>query len=189
MPFSFLIPQPTLFSSQQHTPTHWINSIGLFLALWHDRKHIVPYLLGLVACSACVVASFCVEAAVQAFMNELSLRQRLGDGTDPTVMSLQRQWEERELYETSHSFFRLSVLFSPLCPLPASLVLWWVHITGWWLIPPLRSPTRDAPLLSSPAPSCPAQPCLFQPHRLWPQSQKSQFHAHALAHRRRGLLI
>lgn len=51
------------------------------------------------------------------------------------------------------------------------------------------SPTRDAPLLSSPALSCPAQPCLFQPRRLWPRSQKSQFHAHALAHRRRRLLI
>lgn len=51
------------------------------------------------------------------------------------------------------------------------------------------SPTQDAPLLSSPALSCTAQPCLFQPCRLWPESQKSQFHAHALAHRQRRLLI
>lgn len=93
-----------------NTHTHSLDKLyRLFIAQSHDRKHIVSYLLGLVACSACIVASFCVEAAVQAFMNELSLRQRPGDGIDPTVMSLQRQGEERELYETSHSF---------VCPLP-----------------------------------------------------------------------
>lgn len=41
------------------------------------------------------------------FMNELSLHQRLEDGTDPTVISLQRRGEERELYQTSHLFVGL----------------------------------------------------------------------------------
>lgn len=76
MSSSFFFSQPTtLFSSRQHTPTHWINSIELFIAQSHDRKHIVLYLLGLVACSACIVASFWVEAAVQAlWMNWVSAR-------------------------------------------------------------------------------------------------------------------
>lgn len=31
---------------------------NLFIAQSHDTKHIVPYLLGLVACSAYIIASF-----------------------------------------------------------------------------------------------------------------------------------
>lgn len=59
------------FPHTKHTPTLWINTIGLFIAQSHDRKHIVPYLLGLVACSACIIASFWVEAAAQPlWMNE-----------------------------------------------------------------------------------------------------------------------
>lgn len=48
---------------------------NLFIAQSHDTKHIVPYLLGLVACSACIIASFWVEAAAQAlWMNWVSTR-------------------------------------------------------------------------------------------------------------------
>lgn len=57
-------------------------------------------------------------------MNEPSLHQRLGDGTDPAVMSLQKQGEEREHYETSHSFFCYSLSLSlSVVPTPGSLVL------------------------------------------------------------------
>ena len=37
------------------------------------------------------------EGSSPGFMNEPSLRQRLGDGTDPTVMSLQRHEREGTL--------------------------------------------------------------------------------------------
>lgn len=54
----------------------------------------------------CIIRS---RGSSPGFMNELTLRQRLGDGTDPTVMSCHRQGEERELYETSHSLVSLSL--------------------------------------------------------------------------------
>ncbi len=183
--------QPTLFSFHQHTPTHWMNSIGLFIAQSHDRKHIVPYLLGLVACSACIIASFWVEAAVQAlWMNWVSARG--------WKMALIPLWCHSRDKEKRGSFMRPPIHSSVFLPLRCAQPQFSCPVMGSYYrlvthppTPPLShpSPTRDAPLLSSPALSCPAQPCLFQPHRLWPQSQKSQFHAHALAHRRRRLLI
>ena len=89
-------------------------------------------------------------------MNELSLRQRLGDGADPTVMSLQRQGEERELYETSHSFFRL-----PLSAVPTPGAL--VSCDGLILqagdsSPPLTHPRCSLAIFPSPALPCPALP-------------------------------
>lgn len=84
-----------------------------------------------------------------------------GDGTDPNVMSLQRQGEEREHYETSHSFFCLS-LSLPAVPTPGSLVLWWVHITGWWLtLPPAQSPLTHpgCSLVIFPCPALPSPTC------------------------------
>lgn len=103
-------------------------------------------------------------------MNEPSLCQRLGDGTDPTVMSLQRQGEERELYETSHSFI---CLFPSLCA-PVLLSCDGLILQASDSSPLLSypSPTRDAPLLSSPALSRPTQPCLFQSHGFWLQPQE-----------------
>lgn len=123
-------------------------------------------------------------------MNEASLRQRLGDGTDPAVMSPQEQGEERERAETSHSFFCCSR--SPrLCP---PLVL--LSCDGLMLQAgdSYALGAQPHPHLALPGSSLvifpgPALPCLFQPHRLWLHSQESQFHAHALAHWRRKLLI
>lgn len=75
-----------------------------------------------------------------------SLRQRLGDGTDPTVMSLQRPGEERQLHKTSPSFISLHSpcgSFSLLLSLgahPQFSVPWWVRITDRWLTYPLTPP-------------------------------------------------
>ena len=91
-------------------------------------------------------------------MNELSLRQRLGDGADPTVMSLQRQGEERELYETSHSFFRL-----PLSAVPTPGAL--VSCDGLILqagdsSPPLTDPRCSLAIFPQPCPALPSPACL-----------------------------
>lgn len=176
--------------SHQHTPTHWINSIGLFIAQSHDRKHIVPYLLGLVACSACIIASFWAEAAVQPlWMKWVSAR-----GWEMALIPLwchSRDKEKRGSFmRTSHSSFCLSPSlrcahprFS--CPVMDSNYRPVVTHPP----PPTQSPLTHSrcSLAIFPSPPCPA--CPAQPHRLWPRSQKSQFHAHALAHRRRSLLI
>lgn len=119
----------------------------------------------------CIILSGCSSPG---FMNELSLRQRLGDGIDPTVMSLQKQGEEREHYETSHSFSCLSL--SPLCPPPVLLscdgLILQAGESSLLAHSPLTHPGCSLAIFPSPALPCPAQPCLFQPHRLWPQSQK-----------------
>lgn len=90
-------------------------------------------------------------------MNELSLRQRLSDGTDPTVMSLQRQGEEREHYETSiHLSLSLSLFLVPTprfsCPVMGSYYMLVTHSRP--------CPLQTIPLLSSPGPGlpCPALP-------------------------------
>lgn len=152
MPFPF----STYFPFHQHTPTLWIKSIKLFIAPSHDRRHIVPYLLGLVACSSCIIASYWVEAAVQSlWMNWVSAR-----GWEMALIPLWCHSRDKELYETSHSFVCLFLSLS--VPTPGSLVLWWVHITVWWLIPQLShpSPSYDPPLLSSLARPGPAPPFL-----------------------------
>lgn len=96
-------------------------------------------------------------------MNELSLRQRPGDGIDPTVMSLQRQGEERELYETSHSF----VCPLPLCqpPLFSTSVMgsYYSRLVTYPPDPHPRGnphPPEMLPLANIPSPSlpCPALP-------------------------------
>lgn len=170
-----------------------MNSTGLFIAPLYDRKHIVPYFLGLVACSACIIASLCGSSSL-GFMNEASLRQRLGDGTDPAVMSPQKQGEEREHDETSHSFFCCSLALPGLlhCAHPCSASP--VMGSCYRLVIHTPSALSPTPTPTLPGSSLvifpgPALPCLFQPHRLWLHSQESQFHAHALAHRRRKLLI
>lgn len=128
-----------------------INPIGLFIAHSHDRRHIVPYLLGLVACSACIIASFRAEAAVQAlWMNWLSARG--------WKMALIPLWCHATDKEKRGSFMKPPIhwfasfsLFSPSAHSPQ-------------LSHP--SPTQDAPLLSSLTPSCLAHPCRFQPKNL-----------------------
>lgn len=122
----------------------------------------------------CIIRS---RGSSPGFMNELTLRQRLGDGTDPTVMSCHRDKEKRGSFMKPpiHWFRSLSRSFFFFCPPLTQLS----H----------PSPTQDAFLLSSPALSRPAHPCLFQPNRLWPWLWKSQFHTHALAHRQRRPLI
>lgn len=175
-----------------------MNSIGLFIAQSHDRKHIVPYLLGLVACSACIIASFWVEAAVQAlWMNQVSAR-----GWEMAPIPL---WCHSRDKEKRGSFMRPPIHLYVFLSLsasahPSSLVLWWAHITGW--CPP--SPTSPTPTQSTHSPlthprhslvifprPCPAlpSPVCSSPIDFGPSRKNSQFHAHALAHRRRRLLI
>lgn len=162
--------------------------------VWQRAFH--PLIFGLVASAACIIASFCVKATVQA----LWMKQIYTRGWEMALIPLwchSRNWEKRERTMSLHIHFSVScsILLSSLNPLPFFFVLWWAHITGWWTIPhapPLlihTSPTIDIPLLATPALSCPAQPCLFQSHRLRPQLQKYQFHAHTLVHRLRKLLI
>lgn len=115
-----------------------MNSIGLFIAQSHDRKHIVPYLLGLVACSACIIASFWVEAAVQAlWMNWISAR-----GWEMALIPL---WCHSRDKEKRGSFMKppIQLFVSFFVPTPASLVLWWAHITKWVTHPP---PSTQSPL-------------------------------------------
>lgn len=98
-------------------------------------------------------------------MNEASLRQRLGDGTDPAVMSPQKQGEERERDETSHSFLcslalpgllrRAHPCFS--CPVMGSCYRLLIHTPAALSPTPTPTPTLpDPPWLSSRP--CPALP-------------------------------
>lgn len=111
-------------------------------------------------------------------MNELNLRQRLEDGSDPTVMSLQRR-EERELYQTSHSF--VGLLHSFFVPPPFSLSLSLLFYSDGLMLQIGDSPPPHALHSATPHPPkmlrllsllCPAQRCLFQLNRLWPRLQK-----------------
>lgn len=101
-------------SLDQRTPVH---TVGLFIARSYDRKHIVPYFSGLVACSVCVVASFCVEAAVQAlWMNRVSAR-----GWEMALILLwchSRNREKRMGALWDLPFILPSLLLPPLCPPP-----------------------------------------------------------------------
>lgn len=176
------------------TPTHSHSLDKLNRAIYSSiawQKPYCPSFFGsgsLLYLYRCIILS---GGSSPGFMNELRLRQRLGDGIDPTVMSLQRQGEEREHYETSHSFSCLSL--SPLCPPPVLLSCDGLILQAGESSPLLihPSPTRDAPLLSSPArpyPALPSHVC-SSPIDFGPSRKHSQFHAHALAHRRRRLLI
>lgn len=88
----------------------------------------------------------------------------------------------------------LSPSLSPLCPPPVLLSCDGLILQAGGdssTTPPTPHTHTHTPLTHPgcsfticPQP-CPALPCLFQPRGLWPQSQKSQFHAHALAHTRK----
>lgn len=151
-----------------NTLTLKINTMVLFIVPSHDRKHIVSHLLGLVACSACIIASCWVEAAVQAlWMNWVSAR-----GWEMALIPL---WCHSRDEGKRGSFMRppihssaspfLPVFLFPLLPHSPAVLL-----SSYGLILQAGdssfhpSPTRDALLAVFPSP---AQPYPAQPFRLW----------------------
>lgn len=149
-----------------HTNTHpLINSIGIFIAQSRDRKHIVPYLLGLVACSAWIIASFWVEAAVQAlWMNWVSAR-----GWEMALIPL---WCHSRDKEKRGSFMKppihLSVSSLSPCPPPPPPPYFSCPVMGSYyrlvthprpqLKSPLTHPRCSLAIFPNPVLPCPAVP-------------------------------
>lgn len=99
------------------TCTDWVNYKAIYSPS-HYKRHIVPHLWSLVACSAPIVASSWVEAAVPALWMKRSLPEA-GDGIDPTVMSDTR----RSVRPPIHCC--VSVSANAL----RGSVLWWDQVT------------------------------------------------------------
>lgn len=141
----FFYSQSDLASSHQHTPTHKLQAYLQLNRMIESILSLICWVWLPALLYHCIIRS---RGSSPGFMNELTLRQRLGDGTDPTVMSCHRQGEERELYETSHSLVSLSLSRSFFFFLPTP------HPTQ----SPITHPRCFLAIFPSPVPPCPSVP-------------------------------